>query len=334
MKPVSKYTAAAFLAVTALGVQAQSSVNLYGLIDLSIGSTKPIGGISQTGIDNGKLTTSYFGLRGSEDLGGGLSAVFKIESYVRADTGASGRFNGDTLFARTASVGLSSNSFGTLTLGRNTTPLFVSTLSFNAFGDSFGYSPSIRHYFEGGAGAVTGDSAWSNSVLYASPDFSGLKFGLIAATKSGTSGNINSNGGNWGANVAYAAGPLAAALVYQDVKKDGAAPVPDTRTWQLNGAYDFGVARTFLQLGRVKNTTTNVTYRLADVGAKIPVGSGNVLVQYGRLSPDVGNKTNTVSLGYSYNMSKRTELYAAAMRDKKDNLSAGSSYSLGMRHRF
>lgn len=333
MKNNIRYGVAAMFAVTALGAQAQSSVNLYGLIDLSIGSTKPVGGFSQTGIDNGKLTTSYFGLRGSEDLGGGLSAVFKLESYVRADTGASGRFNGDTLFARTASVGLSSTTFGTFTLGRNTTPLFVSTLSFNAFGDSFGYSPSIRHYFDGGA-VVTGDSAWNNSVLYSSPDFGGFKFGLIAAAKSGTSGNINSNGANLGANVGYAAGPLAASLVYQEVKKDGVAPVPDTRTWQLDGAYDFGVAKTFLQLGQVKNTTTNVTYRLVDVGAKIPAGNGNVLVQYGRLSPDAGAKTNTVSLGYSYNMSKRTELYAAAMRDKKDNLSVGSSYSLGLRHRF
>ena len=333
MKNSIRYGVAAMFAVTALSAQAQSSVNLYGLIDLSLGSTKPIGGFSQIGIDNGKLTTSYFGLRGSEDLGGGLSAVFKLESYVRADTGASGRFNGDTLFARTASVGLSSTTFGTFTLGRNTTPLFVSTLSFNAFGDSFGYSPSIRHYFDGGA-VVTGDSAWNNSVLYSSPDFGGFKFGLIAAAKSGTSGNINSNGANLGANVGYAAGPLAAALVYQDVKKDGVAPVPDTRTWQLDGAYDFGVAKTFLQLGQVKNTTTNVTYRLVDVGAKIPAGNGNVLVQYGRLSPDAGDKTNTVSLGYSYNMSKRTELYAVAMRDKKDNLSVGSSYSLGLRHRF
>ena len=330
MKPVSKYTAAALLAVTALGVQAQSSVNLYGLIDLSIGSTKPVGGVSQTGIDNGKLTTSYFGFRGSEDLGGGLSAVFKLESYLRADTGASGRFDGDTLFARTASVGLSSKSFGTVTLGRNTTPLFVSTLSFNAFGDSFGYSPSIRHYFS--SNTVTGDSAWSNSVLYASPDFGGLKFGLIAATKGG--GNGNSNGGNWGANIGYASGPLSAALVYQDVKKDGATPVADTRAWQIDGAYDFGVAKAFLQLGDVKNNTVPNTYRLVDVGAKIPAGNGNVLVQYGRLKPNAGDKTNTVSLGYSYNMSKRTELYAAAMRDKKDNLSAGSSYSLGMRHRF
>ncbi|MDQ3060729.1 MAG: porin [Pseudomonadota bacterium] len=330
MKNFSKYTAATLLAVTALGAHAQSSVTVYGLIDLSIGSTKPVGGVSQTGIDSGKLTTSYFGFRGTEDLGGGLSAVFKLEGFLRADTGASGRFNGDTQFSRNAVVGLSSKDWGSLMLGRNTTPLFVSTLSFNAFGDSFGYSPSIRHYFT--SGTVTGDSAWSNSVLYASPDFGGLKFGLIAAAKGGANGN--SNGANWGANAGYAAGPLSAALVFQDVKKDGTAAVDDTRTWQLGGSYDFGVAKTFVQLGEVRNSTTDKTYRLADAGARIPVGNGNVLLQYGRLTPDAGGKTSTVSLGYSYSLSKRTELYAALMHDRKEQLSAGSSYSLGLRHRF
>lgn len=330
MKNFSKYSAATLLAVTALGAQAQSSVTVYGLVDLSIGSTKPVGGIAQTGVDNGKLTTSYYGFRGTEDLGGGLSAVFKLESFFRADTGASGRFNGDAQFSRNAVVGLSSKNWGSLMLGRNTTPLFISTLSFNAFGDSFGYSPSIRHYFT--SGTVSGDSAWSNSVLYASPDFSGFKLGLIAATKGGASGT--SNGGNWGANAGYAAGPLSAALVFQDVKKDGASAVDDTRTWQLDGSYDFGVAKTFVQLGQVKNSTTDKTYRLADVGAKIPVGNGNVLLQYGRLAPDAGDKTSTVSLGYSYSLSRRTELYAALMHDKKEQLSAGSSYSLGLRHRF
>ncbi|MCX7258270.1 MAG: porin [Polaromonas sp.] len=333
MKNFSKYSAATLLAVTALGAQAQSSVTVYGLVDVSIGSTKPVGGTAQTSVDSGKLTTSYYGFRGAEDLGGGLSVVFKLEGFFRADTGASGRFTGDAQFSRNAVVGLSSKDWGSLMLGRNTTPLFVSTLSFNAFGDSFGYSPSIRHYFT--SGTVTGDSAWSNSVLYASPDFSGLKFGLIAAAKTGTSGaSGNSNGGNWGANAGYSAGPLSASLVFQDVKKDGASAVDDTRTWQLGGSYDFGVAKTFLQLGEVKNSTTDKTYRLADVGAKIPVGNGSVLLQYGRLAPDAGDKTSTVSLGYSYSLSRRTELYAALMHDKKEPLSAGSSYSLGLRHRF
>lgn len=330
MKFVYKHTVAALLAVTALGAHAQSAVTAYGLVDLSLGSTKAPGGIAQTGVDSGKLTTSYFGFRGSEDLGGSLSAVFKLEGFLRADTGESGRFTGDALFSRNASVGLSSKDLGTITLGRNTTPLFVSTLSFNAFGDSFGYSPSIRHYFSNGT--VTGDSGWSNSAVYASPTFSGFKFGLAAATKGGDNGN--SNGGNWGADVGYASGPLSAAFVFQDVKKDGVTAVADTRTWQLNGAYDFGVAKTFLQLGEVESDTVPNTHRIAGVGARVPVGAGAVLAQWGRLSPHTGADRNTLSLGYIHNLSKRTELYAVAMHDKMDNISAGRSYSLGIRHRF
>lgn len=330
MKIVSKHGVAALLAVTALGAHAQSSVTVFGLLDLSMGYTKAPGGISQTGIDSGKLTTSHFGFRGTEDLGGGLSAVFKLEGFMRADTGESGRFNGDAMWSRNASVGLSSKDFGTVTLGRNTTPLFISTLSFNAFGDSFGYSPSIRHYFSNGT--VTGDSGWSNSAIYSSPNFGGFKFGLAAATKGG--GNGNSNGGNWGADVGYASGPLSAAFVFQDVKKDGATPVADTRTWQLSGAYDFGVAKTFLQLGEVENRTVPNTFRIAGVGARISLGAGALLAQWGRLAPKTGSDRNTLSLGYSHNLSKRTELYAVAMRDKIDDISSGRGYSLGIRHRF
>lgn len=323
-------TAAALFALNTLGAQAQSSVNLYGLLDLSLGSTKAPGGTAQAGIDSGKLTTSFFGMRGSEDLGGGLSAVFKLEGFLRADTGESGRFTGDTLFSRNAVVGLSSKDYGTATLGRNTTPLFISTLSFNAFGDSFGYSPSIRHYFS--SNTLTGDSGWSNSIVYSSPSFSGLKFGVAGATKGGANGN--SNGGNWGADVGYASGPLAAAVVFQEVKKDGATPVADTRTWQLNGTYDFGVAKTFLQYGEVKNLTVPNTYRISGLGAKVPVGAGALLAQWGRLSPKTGSDRNTLSLGYDHNLSKRTDFYAVAMRDKIDNISSGRSYSVGIRHRF
>ena len=85
---------------------------------------------------------------------------------------------------------------GKLAVGRNTTPLFVATLAFNAFGDSFGdsfgYSPNIRHYFT--SGTVTGDSGWSDSVLYNSPSLGGFKFGVAAATKESAGGT--SNGGN------------------------------------------------------------------------------------------------------------------------------------------
>lgn len=334
MKNMSCHVAAALLATAALGAQAQSAVNIYGLIDMSVGSIKPAGGISQIKIDSGSMTTSYFGLRGSEDLGSGLSAVFKLEGFILADTGASGRFAGDTLFSRNAVVGFSSKDYGTLTLGRNTTPLFIATLSFNPFGDSFGYSPSIRHYFT--SGTVTGDSAWNNSVLYSSPNVSGFKVDVIGAVAAPNSNlPASTNGSNWGANVGYGSGPLAAVLAYQSVKKDASvASLNDTKTWQLNGAYDFTVVKAFAQYGEVRNTTTSNTFRISELGARVPSGAGAVLAAWGRIAPKTGAGRNTITLGYNYNMSKRTDLYAVAMRDKVNGLSNGQSYSVGVRHRF
>ena len=332
-KPVltRKLTLLSALCLVALGAQAQSNVSVYGLVDLSVGSTKAPGGASTTAVDSGKMTTSFIGFGGSEDLGGGLSAVFKVEGFLRADTGDQGRFGGDAMWARTASVGLSHKQYGTLTAGRNTTALFVSTLLFNAFGDSFGYSPSIRHYFT--SGTVTGDTAWSDSIAYASPSMGGLRFGAAMATKANSSST--SNGGNWSVNLGYGSGPLSASVVVQDVKKDGeTAALADTRTVQLGGAYDFGVAKGFLQYGEVKNRTTANSYDITGIGARVPVGAGAVLVQWGHIAPKTGADRNTLSLGYSHALSKRTDAYVTAMHDKVDGLSSGGGYSVGLRHRF
>jgi predicted porin len=87
----------------------------------------------------GSMTTSFFGFRGGEDLGDGLAAYFVPESYMRPDTGESGRFGGDPFLTRNAYLGLSSASWDSIELGRNTTPLFVTTLRFNAFGPSIGF---------------------------------------------------------------------------------------------------------------------------------------------------------------------------------------------------
>lgn len=332
MKPAFKpLVLGSAFALTALAAQAQSTVSIYGLMDLSVGSSKAPGAAkSTTALDSGKMTTSYIGFGGKEDLGGGLAAVFKLESFLRADTGAQGRFDGDPTFARSANVGLTSASFGTLTLGRNTTPLFVSTLLFNAFGDSFGYSPSIRHYFT--SGTTTGDTGWSDSVAYASPSLGGLRFGLAGALKN--NGATDSNGGNWSANIGYGAGPLAGSLVHQRVKKDGASPVADTQTTQFGGSYDFGLAKAFIQYGEVKNLTTDNTFKISGLGARVPMGAGALLAQWGQINAKSSADRKTLSLGYVHSLSKRTELYAVGMSDKIDGLSSGSSYSLGVRHRF
>lgn len=326
---LSRVTIAALLAAGALSAQAQSSVSIYGLVDMSVGRTQAPGGKATNGADSGKMTTSYWGMGGKEDLGGGVSAVFKFESFVRVTTGASGRFDSDPMFSRSASVGLSSNSLGTVTFGRNTTALFVSTLLFNALGDSFGYSPSIRHYFT--SGTTTGDTGWSDSVVYSSPSLGGFRVGASAAFKSS---DAATDGRNVGVNASYSGGPLSASVVYQDVRKDGASAIDDTRTVQAGASYDFGVAKAYLQLGKVDNKTKDTSFDIVGLGARVPVGKGAVVAQLGRLAPDSGADRTTLSAGYLHGLSKRTELYGVLMSDKLDGVGTGKNFSVGVRHRF
>ena len=304
---------------------AQSSVQLYGLIDVSAGQFETAGGTRTKAVANGNMTTSHIGFKGSEDLGGGLSARFQIESFLRADTGEAGRFGADTFWARNAFVGLA-GSYGGLYLGRVTTTLFVSTLLFNPFGDSFGFSPSIRHYFGGGVGVTTGDTGWSDAISYASPKFAGLSFtGQVAAGEG--------NGGrNVGGNLLYSGGAFAASAAYQQVEKGRS--VADTTTWQLGAAYDFGVAKLFGQYGRVANDTSGVDHTLTELGTSVPVGDGKLLLAWGRQASDTDITRTTTSLGYDHNLSKRTDLYAVYMNDKRTGVDSGNTLAVGMRHRF
>ncbi len=313
-------------AIAALAAAAAAqSVAVSGLLDLSVNRTQPPGGDAVNAVDSGKMTTSWFGFRGDEDLGDGLRALFALEGFVRLNAGEIGRFNGDPFFARNSYVGLAAPNLGTLTLGRNTTSLFVQTLSFNAFGDSFGYSPAIRHVFA--SGTASGDTAWSDSVKYSSRKFGGFGFALQGALGQGDGGNSSA------ASASYGAGPLAAGFTWQSVKKG--AKVDDTTAWQLAASYDFGPVKAFGEYTLVDNDTKARQYKLVDVGASVPVGDlGRVLAQWGQIDPDVGAKRKTLSLGYDYLLSKRTDVYVAYMNDKIDTTGSGNSYGIGMRHRF
>jgi predicted porin len=306
-------------------VLAQSSVTLTGLIDASVGSSRAPGSDDTVyNVDSGKMTTSWIGFRGSEDLGGGLSAVFTIDSFLRVDNGAAGRFDGDAFWARNAWVGLASKNLGRVTVGRNTTSLFVATLLFNAIGDSFGYSPSIRHYFT--SGTVSGDTGWSDSLQYSSPNWGGFNVVLTGAAGEGNGGR------NAAATANYFGGPLGLTLSWQAAKK-GAA-VADTKTWQLGGAYDFTVVKLFGQTGKVENETSGNEYKIHGLGASMPIGAGKLLAQYGMIKPQTGAERKTFTIGYDHYVSKRTDLYVVAMNDKVEDLSAGKYWSVGVRHRF
>ena len=326
------------LAATA---QAQSSVQLYGLMDMSAGQFQTAGTEKVWKADSGNMTTSFIGFKGTEDLGGGLKAVFKIEHFLRADQGAAGRFNGDAFWARNAYVGLQ-GEFGSATLGRNTTPLFVSTLIFNAIGDSFGFSPSIRQLFTPSTGLgmlpFFGDTGWSNSMLYSSPNYGGLSFSLLGNLGEGAAG---ANGKNLGANILYFSGPLSGTFAYQQVK-NGAFGTPagfdKQDTWQLGGAYDFGAAKVFAQYTSVKTAATvDTSTKLWGLGVAVPIGAGKLLAQYGTATADVGAtdvKNKTLTVGYDYNLSKNTDVYAMVMNDKVTAASTGNSFAAGIRLRY
>lgn len=328
--------AALALACAGGAAQAQSSIETFGLLDMSVGQFQVAGGAKAKAVDSGNMTTSFIGFKGKEDLGGGLSAVFSLEHFLRADTGAAGRFNGDTFWARNAFVGLGSSQTGSLALGRNTTPLFVSTLLFNAFGDSFGFSPSIRHYFAGGVGAVIGDTGWNDSVRYDSPKFGGLSFAAMANAKD----NVFGSGRNASLQGLYFAGPLAATAVWQQAKND-TAPLPagfqKQDTWQFGLSYDLGSVKLFGQYGRVKtDAAADTTTKLTDFGASVPLGSGHFLAQYGQAknSGAASNTRKTLSVGYDHDLSKRTDVYAVLMNDKDTGATTGNTYAVGIRHRF
>jgi predicted porin len=314
---------------------AQSSVNLYGLMDMSAGRFQTAGAEKVWRADSGNMTTSYLGFRGAEDLGGGVKAIFRIEHFLRLDSGGAGRFNTDAFWARNAVVGLE-GSFGATTLGRNTTPLFVSTLIFNPIGDSFGFSPSIRHYFAGGIGAVVGDTGWNNSIRYGSPNVGGATFSFVGNLSEGTG-----TGKNLSANVLYFSGPIAATLAWQSVK-NGVFPVPagfdKQDTWQLGASYDLKVVKLFGQYGRVKTDATLETKtKLYQMGASVPVGLGSVIASYGNAKAESAggeNTRKTFTAGYDYYLSKSTDVYAIVMNDKATGLTTGTTVAAGIRSRF
>ncbi|MFD2271552.1 porin [Undibacterium arcticum] len=107
------------------------------MVDTYVGSMRNSGDTAgRSVVNSGGMTTSWFGFKGSEDLGGGLKAKFALTSYFKGDSGQSGRFPRDTFWSRDANVGLA-GSFGAVSVGRGLAPNFLSSVIFNPFGNSF-----------------------------------------------------------------------------------------------------------------------------------------------------------------------------------------------------
>ena len=203
-------------ALACSNASAQSTVEAYGLLDLNVGYVSHLASSDGNAwrISSGGMNTSRLGFRGSEDLGGGMKAVFQLETGIAADTGAA-----DTpLFKRQANVGLEGR-YGRLVLGRS----FTTVYDFMVAYDPMGYAP---FYSWAPAGNASGTSkygmtlAFDNMIKYAGK-VGNLTFGAnYGAGEQGSSGD----GAKHGFAVNYAAGAIAVVGTWE--RTNGGTPAP------------------------------------------------------------------------------------------------------------
>ena len=332
---------------------AQSNVQLTGLVDMYAGSLKAPGDKRTAAVGSGGMTTSWWGMKGTEDLGGGLKADFNLTAFFRGDTGTPGRFNGDPFFSRDANVGLS-GSCGRVGLGRDTAPNFLPPILANPFGDSFTISPLVLHanmrsgnWNQTSYLTTPADTGWSNQIVYSSPSFGGLKanvqyqFGEQSAQGDKSKKNV-------GLNVMYGAGPLNLVAFYERSQINNPVVlnvIPTKTDWMIGGNYNFNVVKVYGTYGQSKGKDTptatedrkNTTYSL---GLDVPVGAAGTIKAAGaHTKSELGNVNatrTTYTVGYDHFLSKRTDVYGAVMYDRTKfaESKSGTSVVAGIRHRF
>lgn len=326
------------LALIALPCAANATgAQLYGLADAYVGSTHLSGQRSATGVESGGLQTSFWGMTGSEDLGAGLKANYRLEGFFLTDTGANGRAPTDGLFARNAYVGLE-NGFGEVRLGRLANPTYLATALFDAFSGSTKFSPFENVLWTPQQGRfIAGDTAWNNAFGYYSPEFSGVSFrGLYSlGEQSGTNSQNNAVG-----MLLYDRGPFSASFAIQRTRLGPGLPAGSwAQTAMVGGlSYDYKAIKLLTEYAHTSTSGASTMTDTLQVGVQIPVGSGKILASAvsSRVRSDVmaDYRRHGLSGGYDYALSTRTDLYVATMFDKVAGKGSGTSFALGMRQKF
>ncbi|MCT9810703.1 porin [Acidovorax sp. Be4] len=278
---------------------AQSSVTLYGRADAALYSQSR----SHPGSNQWTLSsdTSYFGLRGQEDLGGGLSATFKLESQLDLSSGASST----AFFNREAYVGLSDRRLGTLQLGSMWGP----SVWISGKADAFGRAQlgAVQTLLQG-ANNRGNTFKFDNAVQYISPRI-GNVFGraYVQAAEGAATGR------NYALALDYSRGPAFLGLAFDSAQIAGSAvglstPQVRANTLGIGGAYNFGVARIhgYYQRNHVPGLADANS---VNASAAIPVGAGEFRLALGRWSRPGDASAQRLALGYAHFLSKRTQLY-------------------------
>ena len=330
--------ALALLALTAAGsASGQSSVTLFGVIDLGLRHVDNAG-TAQYQMSTDGLQSSRFGVRGIEDLGGGLSAGFWLESAVSADTGTA---NPTRFWHRRATVSLRSIDLGELRLGRDLVPTWTAMADFDPFG-TVGIGDTGRLIsLPGGVDTQIRDD---NMVSYFIPAMGGFYGQLSVAAGEGVPGKkyVGGRGG-------FRSGPIEVSLAYSQTK----VTTDDVKLAVLSGSYDFGVVKVVASAQQAKYQADKDRHYF--VGATAPIGLGLIRAAYTKVDgsgPGIGDRdAHQFAVGYVYNLSKRTALYGTYAQIENEgtaNYTVGNingftmpatqqeskGYELGLRHSF
>ncbi|MGF6763798.1 putative porin [Paraburkholderia sp. GAS33] len=321
---------------------AQSSVTLYGVLDDSIqyvnnvnvsGSNK-----SSVGLAAGNLQGNRWGLKGTEDLGGGLKAVFQLENGFSPNNGSLGQ--GGKMFGRQAFVGLASDQFGTVTLGRQYDPvvdLVQAVTADNYWGSTFTTPSDVDNN--------DNSSRTNNAIKYTSQTYAGFQFEAMYAF-GGVAGSTGS-GQTWSGAATYANGPFSVAAGYIRMDNTG-----ESKAARAAAGWSATSDGTFNSINLPYETAKSIG--IASIGAQYVIGPVTAGLRYSnaQYKPDAysvagftsterynvgagfvnyqltpaallglgytfthgsGNgdsaSYNQISLGGDYNLSKRTDLY-------------------------
>ena len=320
--------ALAVLGAFAGAASAQSSVTLFGVVDVNVKSVKT-GDVTTRQVGTDGFASSRLGFRGIEDLGGGLQAGFWIEGALSPDDGTA---SGQT-WRRRSTVSLL-GGFGEVRLGRDYTPTFWNLTVFDPFGTN-GVG-SYLNLFQNGTTTQTPILSGANTLIRANntvgyflPSNLGGFYGQAqVAAPEGTAGNKYVGG-----RVGYGVGPVNVAGAYGKTRISGSDPAPTLSFTMIDfgGSYDVGFAQFMAQYSRMK--TEQVGAFVGDatqtnwlIGALVPLGQGQIRASYGKAKgKDAidGLSAKQYALGYVYNLSKRTALYGTYARITNDG---GSAY--------
>ncbi len=329
---------------------AQSNVTLFGIADINVQRISGTNNGSITRMHEGGVQTSRFGFKGEEDLGGGLKASFHLEGQFAPDTGAlAGPASADNvttttstaIFGRRSTISLSGANWGEVRLGRDYLPDYLLLSGFSAFGIN-GSAGTVAQTCVGlglptttSAGACLTGTRASNAVQYFLPSNLGgfygslmYAFGEQASSTAGVSNPSKNDGRVVAGRVGIKVAALDATVATSKTTYLASATNGDLKRTNIGASYTIGAFKPMLFWNSLKVDTTPTAVERKDWGLGLVATFGQNVVRATYHNYDVKNSENDAKLlgvGYLYNMSKRTSLYANYGR--MDNDGAGVAFT-------